>query len=95
MSQQLELCMLDIVKTREKIRDTHEEIARIEHMFFEQVRRYDKEKDSKEQEKILDYMRDCFASFEVLNKVLNDRCNNLNDYYNKFCRLYKEYVRMG
>lgn len=89
MSQQLELCMLDIVKTREKIRDIHEEIARIENMYFELLRMFNKEKDSKEQDKILNYMGDCSVSFETLNRVLNDRCNDLDDYYTKYNMLLK------
>lgn len=89
MSQQLELCMMDILKTREKIRDTHEELSRIEYMYFDLLRKFNKENDSKEQDKILDLMNDCSISFETLNRILNDRCADLDEYYSKYNMLLK------
>lgn len=89
MSQQLELCMMDILKTREKIRDTHEELSRIEYMYFDLLRKFNKENDSKEQDKILDLMNDCSISFETLNRILNDRCADLDEYYSKHNMLLK------
>lgn len=94
MSQQLELCILDILKTREKIKDTHEEILRIERMFFDLFCRYNKEEDSNEQAKILMMINDCFSSLSASSTILKECEENLNNYYDKFCRLYKEYVRM-
>lgn len=95
MSQQLKLCMIDILKTREKIRDTHGELLRIERMFFSLFCKYNKEEDSNEQIKILKAINDCFTSLDTTSAILKECNDNLNNYYSKFCRLYKEYVRMS
>lgn len=95
MSQQLELCILDILKTREKIKDTHGELLRIERMFFDLFRKYNKEEDSNERIKILEGINDCFTSLSATSIILKECNENLDNYYGKFCRLYKEYARMS